>query len=231
MWKYSLLEADEIRLVKNTIKEGMTIIDIGANIGYYTLIMGRLVGRNGLIYAFEPEQNNFRLLKKNIELNQANNIFAINKAISDNNTGGRIYISKWNRGDHRIFDSGDNRRFKPVETLTLDEFMKDKGRVDLIKLDIQGAEYRALIGMERTIKKNEDLMLIAEYSPYHLEKAGIDSDTFLSWIESHEFLIYVVDKKKGGLRSIDKREALVLCKGKQYENLWLSKTGLRFKDS
>ena len=227
MWKYSLLEATETRLIYNTIKEGMTIIDIGANIGYHTLMMGKRVKRSGVVYAFEPEESNYRLLEKNIQMNKADNIFAIKKAVSDDISEGRIYINKWNRGDHRIYDSGDHRRFMPVETLTLDQFMKDKGRVDFIKLDIQGAEYRALIGMERTIEENENLVLIIEFSPYHLKKTGIGSDTFLSWIESRGFIIYLIDKKKRALRSVDKKDLLELCKGKRYENLWLSKIDFR----
>ena len=230
MWKYSLLEATEIHLIKKTIKEGMTIIDIGANIGYYTLMMGKLVERNGVVYAFEPEQNNYRLLKKNIQINRAKNIFAIRKAVSDNISEGRIYINKWNRGDHRIYDSGDNRLSMPVETLTLDQFMEDKGRVDFIKLDIQGAEYSALVGMERTIDKNENLILVAEFSPYHLKKTGISSVTFLSWIESRGFIIYLIDKKKREFRSVCKKELLELCKGKRYENLWLSKIDFSLKN-
>jgi len=63
----------ETNLIKNKIKEGDIVLNIGANIGYYTLLIARLVGSNGKVFAFEPDLNNFKILKKNIEINNYKN--------------------------------------------------------------------------------------------------------------------------------------------------------------
>ncbi|GAG39683.1 unnamed protein product, partial [marine sediment metagenome] len=107
MWKYSSLEDYETRLLRKTLREGMTIIDIGANIGYYTLLMGKLVGKDGTVYAFEPEKNNYRLLEKNILINKIPNIIPTQKAAANGEGTVRLFISKGHRGDHRIYVSDD----------------------------------------------------------------------------------------------------------------------------
>ena len=70
-------EGNETELVKREIKEGDLVIDVGANIGYYTLIFAKLVGEKGKVYAFEPEPRSFKLLKKNVEENKYQNIMMV----------------------------------------------------------------------------------------------------------------------------------------------------------
>ena len=73
----------EIECLKQLIKEGDTVVDLGANIGYYTLILAQLVGKSGHVYAFEPEPSNFEILSKNVKENKHDNVTLVQKAISD----------------------------------------------------------------------------------------------------------------------------------------------------
>ena len=223
LWKYSSLEDYETLLVRKTIEKGMTILDIGANIGYYTIMMGNYAGEEGSVFAFEPEQNNFRLLEKNIQLNSMSNVYPIQKAIADKNGTVNLFINRGHRGDHRIFDSGDKRAFIEVEQTSIDEFTKGMDRVDLIKMDIQGAEYLALKGMEKTIKKNPDLVIVTEFSPHHLKKSGADPLKFLNKLETSGFIIQLIDENKREVGAVSKDKLLELCKGHRYVNLYLSR--------
>ena len=78
-------EKDEFDLVKRTIKKGDVVLDIGANIGVYTVLFAEIVGDKGRVYAFEPDPKNFALLKKNIEINKYKNVVLINKAVLNKN--------------------------------------------------------------------------------------------------------------------------------------------------
>jgi hypothetical protein len=91
---FSIHEPLETGLVKEKIKKGDVVLDIGANIGYYTLIFAKLVGEEGKVFAFEPEPTNFSLLEKNVEINGYKNVVLIQKAVSNETGKIRLYLSK-----------------------------------------------------------------------------------------------------------------------------------------
>src|SRR5262249_42101912 len=103
-------EPFETELVQSLVHENDTVVDVGANIGYYTLIFARLVGPRGRVFAFEPDPGNFALLKKNVEANRYKNVVLVNAALSDEPATLKLYLSEENRGDHRIYPSDDQRR-------------------------------------------------------------------------------------------------------------------------
>lgn len=188
-------------IVKREIKRGDVVLDIGANIGYYTLIFAKLVGEEGKIFAFEPDPDNFALLNKNIKENKFENVVLINKAVSDNNGKTKLYLSEDNKGDHRIYNSGDSRESITVETVCLDDFLKDyKDKIDFIKMDIQGAEGIALRGMVNTIKKNENIKILTEFWPRGLNNFYFDSRKFLGLLEDCGFNLYDI-LKTGAIRT------------------------------
>src|SRR5262249_29206299 len=135
-------EPFETELIQSLIHEGDTVLDIGANIGYYTLIFARRVGTAGRVFAFEPDPENFALLKSNVEANGYKNVVLVNAALSNQSGTLRLYLCDENRGDHRIYPSGDGRRAIEIPALTGDEYLKDVSDVRFIKMDVQGAEGR-----------------------------------------------------------------------------------------
>jgi len=119
------------------------VVDIGANIGYYTLIFARLVGEQGRVFAFEPDPANFSLLAKNVAVNNYHNVELIQKAVSDQTGNARLYLSPKSTVDHRIYSSNDNRKFIDVEAVRLDDyFLDNNGKIDFIKMDIQGLKVK-----------------------------------------------------------------------------------------
>jgi len=152
----------------------MTVVDIGANLGYHAVIASRMVGPGGRVIAFEPEPRNHALLTDNLRRNHCANVEAHRKAVSDE-TGRSVtlYLAADNLGDHRIFPDPEEagRGHATVVTTTVDAVV-DGAPVHFVKMDIQGAEGHALAGMEQTLRGNDDIVILFEFWPYGLRRAS-----------------------------------------------------------
>lgn len=189
-------EPFETELVEKEIKKGDVVLDIGANIGYYTLIFAKLVGESGKVYAFEPDPDSFALLKKNVEINGYKNVVLIQKAVSNKTGKIRLYLCEDNKGDHRIYNSHDDRKSIEIEAIRLDEYFKNyNGKIDFIKMDIQGAEGGASQGMFNLLKKN-NVKIITEFWPNGLKRFGIDHEEYLKLFIELGFKLYMVNEQK-----------------------------------
>ena len=187
----------ETAAFQREVHEGGTVVDVGANIGYFTLLFARLVGPHGRVFAFEPEPTNFDLLRMNVELNGYSNVTLIPKAVSGISGTARLYLAE-HKGDGRIFDSHDGRESIPVDTVRLDDFFHDfQGRIDLIKIDIQGAEPAALRGMTKLIEKHPRARIILEFWPIGLKLFGEDPEGFLRSLEHLGFSLWNLDEQYG----------------------------------
>jgi FkbM family methyltransferase len=196
-------EPVETALIKKVLKPGDVFVDIGANIGYYTLLAARLAGPGGRVIAFEPDPCNFQLLGKNIRQNGYSNVVPLNLAVSDRSQNAQLFRSKTNPGDHRIWDSGDRRESVPIRTVSLDEYFKklDK-RVHFIKMDIQGAEAKALEGMKGLVRSNRNLGLVAEFCGKNIRNCESDPKRFLAALKSLGFKIYEISEKNGTIEPV-----------------------------
>ncbi len=171
-------EAAFMKVLRQELKQGMTAIDIGANIGYVTLIMAELVGPSGKVYAFEPNPNSFRVLVKNIRANGYTSfVFPYQMGISNTNGVSRFYVSdKWNLSG--MSATKHSKQVIGIPVTTLDDFMKDKGYPDFIKMDIEGHEVEALAGMHQTLK-NADRpvkILIEVHQIYYSENHSLEKE-------------------------------------------------------
>ena len=119
-----IYEEFETGIVKKLIKKGDVVVDVGANIGYYSLIFARAVGDNGKVFAFEPEPTNFDLLKKNLEINGYKNVVAINKAVSNIKGKVKLYVDSENMGGHSLIDLKNND-YVEIESVPLDYYFKN----------------------------------------------------------------------------------------------------------
>jgi FkbM family methyltransferase len=194
----------ETGLVKKEIKKGEVVLDIGANIGYYTLIFARLVGGEGKVFAFEPDPTNFSLLKKNVELNGYKNVVLVPKAVSNKTEKIRLYLSKNNKADHRIYDAHDGRQSIEIEAIRLDDYFKNyDGEIAFIKMDIQGAEGGALQGMFNLLKKNNDVKIAMEFLPIGLKRFGTEPEECLKLLTASGFTLYEIAEREKKIKPVD----------------------------
>lgn len=163
-------DAEEINWLKQTIKPGDTILDIGANIGFYSKILSNCVGSGGKIHAFEPDTTNFKHLSNNLK--GFTNVVLNNMAVSDAPGEIKIYRSKDLNVDHRTYPVGDYESVDIIKAISIDAYIDGAFKVDLIKMDIQGYEVAALNGMAKTIENNPQIRLLLEFWPHGLHAAG-----------------------------------------------------------
>jgi FkbM family methyltransferase len=146
---------------QHILNEGDVVIDIGANIGYYALLESRIVGSSGVVYALEPVSNNYRLLEKNIKLNNITNVvpfrFAAGKETGDN----EIYVGA--KGNLSSFIYRTNQQFtkkEKVHIVSIDDFLTErKIHPTLIRMDVEGYEVEIIKGMQQTLQQRPKLLV------------------------------------------------------------------------
>jgi len=201
-------EAFETSIFLQYLKPGDVVLDLGAHIGYYTLLAARAVGNIGKVYAFEPDPRSFRLLTKNVIENGYNNVILVNKAVTAKNENIRLYIHAKNTGDHRAYDSHDNRKSIPIQAIALDDFLKREQTVDLIKMDIQGSEIDALLGARHILKNNKGVIILTELSPIGFQLNHSSSMKYIELLRKNHFIIYYLDEEKQTIMEISDKELL-----------------------
>ena len=169
-----IYEKNETNFVKDSVNKGDIVIDIGANIGYYTLMFAKLVGDTGKIYSFEPDPRNFFILEKNIQINGYNNIILEKKAVSNKLGKATLYVNENSAGSsmHKPNNVVDQIY---VDLITLDNYFEVNAITpDFIKIDIEGYELNALKGMESILQSSDKTKIMIEYNP--LTKKELNSD-------------------------------------------------------
>ena len=177
-------------------------------IGYYTVIGSQAVGPGGRVFAFEPDPTSFGFMKKSVLANKYENVVIEMKALSDKPGTLKLYLSEENRGDHRIYQTGD-RDFIEVESVTLDTYLEaHPGRVDFIKIDTQGAEVVILEGMHETLGSNPKLKLAIEFWPHGLDEFGFTATRLLDILEEHGFELSEIGEQEGQVYKTSRAELL-----------------------
>ena len=160
---YGTWEPEVTAAIVAAAKPGMTVIDIGAHIGYYTLLFAKCVGAAGQVFAFEPMPENFALLQKNIALNHLPYVRTLNEAVFSR--AGDITVAippgeHLNSGSGSVYVNGGSRNVL-VRATSVDLFSQQSGiRPDILKMDVEGAEFDVLMGARDTIDRFRPTMLI-----------------------------------------------------------------------
>ncbi len=185
-------EPFETELLLARLGPGQVFVDVGANIGYYSVIADQLVGAAGSIYAFEPERKNFELLVRNLENCRCRDVNLHHAGLSDLAGASELYLSPENWGDHRI-SAEQGRSIQPIEMLCGDDLLAGK-HIDFLKIDTQGAEYQVVNGLRNSIQANSAwLAMVIEYWPWGLAASGSSAEAFVELLGSFNMPIHIID--------------------------------------
>lgn len=220
-----IYEAGETRLIRERVRPGMRVLDIGANVGYYTALLADRVGPTGHVTAFEPEPGNHAVLCRTIEANGFGNVEVIQGAVSQSAGEGLLFLSELNQGDHRLYATANRRRIT-VPILALDSFLPAGAVIDFVKMDIQGSEGLALRGMCQTLRRSPDVQVITEFWPEGLARAGVAPLEFLQTLQDElGFTLWEVnDAGETRLPVSDLQSLIARNPGRCYTNLYCRRT-------
>jgi len=164
-------------------KEDQIIVDVGANVGYYTIVLAQKVGKNGKVIAIEPDPETFNILKKNCELNNLANVELHNVAISDQEGSLKFFKSETHSGKSSLVPNSSSQTIT-VNSITLDNLLgKNFSQIHWLKIDVEGFEFFVLKGSASIlpitqnilIEVHEEIMRKQNQKPEELIKILTDS--------------------------------------------------------
>ena len=175
-------------LMKKVLKPGMTVVDVGANIGYFTLLAAKIV-EGGHVYAFEPEQTNFELLSKSVSVNDLPNVDIYQKAICDKDGQIRLYLSDPAQPQSHSITFEEGKRSINVASTSLDSFWKSVGKpkIDFLKIHVGGAEATVLMGATELLQEAKPL-IVTMFVPDNQAKERLLWDRLLSLYDLYELV-------------------------------------------
>jgi FkbM family methyltransferase len=208
------IEHHLVKYVTDQIKPGFTMLDIGAHHGVYTLIPAyelKSRGRKGVIYSFEPNPFNFSLLKHNVSRNALSSFVVLhNEAVSDKNCKQKLLYFPEENSDSQLEsvttmeenDTPKKIKIHSVNVIRLDNFLKKIKKVNLIKMDVQGAELFALKGGKKLISRDKPILVIEAI------KNWPSTEKIKDFLIKHNYTLHGVDKN-GKLCLMDSSDAFV----------------------
>jgi FkbM family methyltransferase len=175
------------------LKEGMTVMDVGANVGMYSLLAARVVGPTGKVYAFEPVPDTFARLQEHITMNGLTHVVPISIALSDSNGTVKISVARNGRSSLFLHTTSD---FIEVPMETLDSFIASHGieEVHAIKVDVEGSEMHVVRGMRQLLSRSDKPLLMFEINPSTLAAAGTTAEELFNAIVSYGYAGHVIRK-------------------------------------
>ena len=207
IYKHSDYEEDLSEYICRHVRfeEGDIALDVGANIGWYSLLLNNLMPEKCQIFAFEPDPLNYELLLFNLGLNKASKVVGENYAVSDKNEIKKLYrYSSKNLGRHSLLDINEGEPIE-VRAVALDTYIENKkidlGRIKFIKMDIEGYEYFALSGAKKVLDNVN--CLISEFVPARIKSGGIDPVLLIQLLEGKGFKPHLIKNRELSLATID----------------------------
>jgi FkbM family methyltransferase len=202
MMFFGNFEKNELAFFRNSLRSGQIFLDIGANVGIYTIIASKLVGDGGHVYSFEPSKRELEILNHNIKINHLENITVIEKAISAHSGIAQLAMAK----DGGLNSFADTHRldqqietWQTVETISLDEFIQEYSiqKVDFIKIDVEGAEKLVFQGASQFLASDSQAIILFESSELNVSGFGYSVQEFLTSLSKSGLSVFYLDQ--GGL--------------------------------
>jgi len=190
------------RLFFHLVKEKMTIVDVGVNKGYFSLLFARLMNDRGKVLSFEPDPDNCFWFRKSIQLNGYKCIRLFQNALLDREGSATFYRGK-KSGQGSLFTSpSTEQKGITVKTRKLDNVLKDEeiDQIDLVKIDVQGADLLVLRGAERTLKR-ENIKLAMDVDI----RSSEERNQLFHFLKSCGFKIFRIKKELASIEKMDGR--------------------------
>lgn len=192
-------EPGEAELFSRIVQPGDVVVDVGANVGVYTLLAARAVGPSGRVYALEPDPRSFELLQANIGLNGFENVVSLRVAVGAREGKATLARDRHNAGLHSLARANvvHPAETTEVEVVTLDGLARGQGieRVNVVKLDVQGSEADVVAGGTQLFRA-KGLVVFMEYWPAGLRNCGADPSKLLRSL-AEAFSLDVIDPPVG----------------------------------
>jgi FkbM family methyltransferase len=199
---YGFVEQGTERYYRSILKAGMNVLDIGANLGIYTL---SALAAGCHVYSYEPTPRIYRILVDNIGINgfePSGRAHPFNLAVSDAEGETRFAVFENSAGQNNTLFAESADKFIDVKTVCLDQHLGHLPRIDVAKIDVEGAEPLVLQGMQSIIARNPHIKIIMEFAPTHLMRGGNQPREFIDAIHGMGFRIYAIDPERGSLGGI-----------------------------
>ncbi len=165
-------------------------VDVGANIGYYTLLMSTKV--KGYVYAFEPEENNYCALCDNVRLNGCSNVKPLQEAVSDEVGEGELFVSGLESGEHSLVVKRHFVATQSTHVTALDYIQSPA--IGLIKTDTEGNDFKVLLGARRLLARRPTTIFLTEFWPEGITKSGYNPKMFWTFLEALFKHIHIIDE-------------------------------------
>ncbi|MDJ0845939.1 FkbM family methyltransferase [Crocosphaera sp.] len=218
------------------IFQGGHILDIGANIGYTVTIFSDTMTSGYHVYAFEPDQTNFLTLRETIKSHQLiDKIIPIQAAVGETKGTIELWHNDSHHADHRIATekyqkNGVNpMQVTQVPLWSVDSFVEEElnnKAIKFIKIDVQGYEFPVCLGMEKTLNKNPNAVVVLEYMPETMAELGFIPEAIFDYFDKKDYLMYFLHQK-GDLENATSDLINHLVKKRGYIDLVFSKFHLK----
>lgn len=195
-------EAEEAAYLRSIVHPGMTVLNVGANVGYSALLMAGQVGDRGLVVAIEPDPLNFHLLSLNIAHNRVRNVLPIHAAAGEATGSIRLQRSPDNTGDHRTANHPLGVAPIEVPLVAIDDLIPPEREVDVVMIDAQGYDHRVVQGMTRTIAAWRP-QLVLEFWPPGILEVGDDPEQVLSDYRELGYEIFLLPDQNASRCSVE----------------------------
>jgi FkbM family methyltransferase len=185
-------EPDQAEFVRTRLEPGQTVIDIGAHVGFYTLLAAAAVGGTGRVLAVEVSPTNFPVLCANIARNNWHNVLPLNFAASDHTGTVELTLSEENSGGSRAYRLDYVEPNLTVPCVALDELLEPEVPIHLVKVDIEGMDHVALAGLRQTLERWKPIV-VTEFFPEWIEYLGSDPKGVLADYEALGYSLAILN--------------------------------------
>ena len=199
---------------RRLLQPGMSVVDLGANIGYFTMLSASIVGRHGHVLAVEPNPRNVRYLEASRRINAFDHVTVAQTAAGPDVGLLALHASRSNGTTSNLPENlSEIFGCETVLALPVDRLLRDPGRVHLIKVDVEGAEYRALRGCRELIRRDRPA-IVSEFNPDLLpEMSSIGAEGYLRFFVDRDYRLGVIEPD-GSITEHGKDTASVLARHK-----------------